>query len=156
MFLKNKAFCHGMVNGGNEGSVIVPYIEQTDRFFMCTRLCPGDSFEQFIEGAKTAWHGDVTVCQFMHACLSSMHPFCHIHLGESYMSKRHRVHRGNDHPDDLPSRLQDGICHHTHESGLSAAIDETDSSFSQSTPHKTRAGHIILMNRIGRSTENTN
>jgi hypothetical protein len=45
MFLKDEAFLYRMVNGRQQGGIIVLHIEQTNRFLMSTRLRPRDGFE---------------------------------------------------------------------------------------------------------------
>ena len=58
MLVEDKTLCHRVVNGRQQGRVIIAEVQQANRFFMCAGLRPGDGLEQLVEGAVTAGQCD--------------------------------------------------------------------------------------------------
>ena len=55
-------------------------------------LRPGDCFKEFIPGAETAGQGNVSIREFMHTRLASMHVRSDIHLCQTAMCKGGGIH----------------------------------------------------------------
>src|SRR6266498_4216549 len=101
-----------------------------------------------MQSPQTARKCDITICKFMHPCFSSMHPIGIVHFRKTYMSKRYCIHRRDDHTDYFTTRFEHAICHSTHQSCLSAAINQTETSFSQCMTHLTCCHQIVRVNRV--------
>ena len=85
-----------------------------------------------------------------------MHAGGNIHAGETVMCKSPGVHGWDDDADHFAARFESAIRHGSHETGLPAAEDQAESSFSQEDAQFPRGRQIVRVNRIGRSTKNAN
>ena len=69
----NKTLINGVVEEMQETTVVVPGVEQSNRFIVEAKLRPGPDFKDFLQCPQPAGLSDKGVTQFCHSGLALMH-----------------------------------------------------------------------------------
>jgi len=92
----------------------------------------------------------------MHAGLAMMHVHADVHAGQRRVGKGRRVHRRNDHADNLSTRLKGTVGKGAHEAGAPSSIDDGLAATSERLAQLVCCCEVLVMDRVGRTAENTN
>ncbi len=73
MLGEDETLGHSVIHRGKQVVVVIAHIEQTNRLFVRAGLRPGDGFKQFVPCAEAAGQGNISVSEFVHARLATVH-----------------------------------------------------------------------------------
>lgn len=153
VFFEDKPFCDRMIKCREEGAEVAADIEDAHRLLMLARLRPRDRLEKFVKRAKPPRQGDVSVGKFMHASLAMVHVDGDIHPGQPLVGEGGRVHRRNDHANDLSTCLKGAICECPHEARPPSAIHDGLAAMRERLAEQASCGKVLMMHRVRRTAE---
>jgi len=106
-------------------------IQHSDRFVMQPQLLPGEDFKEFVHGSDAARQDEEGVGQIHHATLPLVHGLDTNQLGNSVMCQFPADEVLGDHSDDLTSRRKTGIGEGSHQTDVTAAVNQSKASRGQ-------------------------
>src|SRR5262249_11548952 len=125
--LREESLLHGMVEKAEQAVKISLAVENADWLAVQLELGPGQYFAKFVEGAKTARHGDKTIGKIGHQGFALMHRFDKMSLGQPGMSHFTLGQKLGNNADYFATGFQSRVGDHSHHSDITASVNQCQS-----------------------------
>lgn len=141
---------------GEEGIVIAFDIQNGAGLALQRELRPGEGFAEFVPGAKAAGQGEEGAREIGHEGFAFVHGGDHVHLGEAGVGDFQIGEGAGDDPDDAASSGEAGIGEDSHQSDISASVDQRQAALGEESSYGTGAlaiGGVAARTRAAKDAE---